>query len=301
MEMDGFRRVPDLPQRARLQHHHRHGHDVPRGAGDDRLARRHGGVPRRGRCARSDREASSPAPWRESVFDVDVQGYEIVVYRRESRGMTGGEGAAPVKEVLAFLAREYPGARVLLDHRNPFELLVATVLAAQCTDERVNRVTPGLFRSWPGPAASRRRGRGRSRRRSGPPGSTGTRRRRSGSCRPPSCGRHGGRRPADDGGADRPSRRGPEDRFDPPRRLLRGPRAAGGHARREGLVPPRADRVEGPRADRGGPGRGRSPGRRWWEFTTRLGWHGRKVCAARKPRCAECGLEPVCPKRGLVG
>jgi len=63
------------------------------------------------------------------------------------------KGAAPVKEVLAFLARAYPGARVLLDHRNPFELLVATVLAAQCTDERVNIVTPRLFRTWPGPSA----------------------------------------------------------------------------------------------------------------------------------------------------
>ncbi|MFZ2223536.1 MAG: hypothetical protein WAV26_02490 [Candidatus Deferrimicrobium sp.] len=83
------------------------------------------------------------------------------------------EGAAPVKEVLAFLARVYPGARVLLDHRNPFELLVATVLAAQCTDERVNSVTP------------------------------------------------------------------------------------------------------------------------------RLGWHGRQVCVARKPRCQECGLASVCPKRGV--
>ena len=61
--------------------------------------------------------------------------------------MTPGKVAAPAKEVLAFLARAYPGARVLLDYRNPFELLVATVLAAQCTDERVNSVTPPLFRA----------------------------------------------------------------------------------------------------------------------------------------------------------
>jgi len=64
--------------------------------------------------------------------------------------------AAPVGDVLAFLGREYPGARVLLAFRNPFELLVATVLAAQCTDERVNRVTPGLFRAYPAPHPSRR-------------------------------------------------------------------------------------------------------------------------------------------------
>ena len=58
-----------------------------------------------------------------------------------------------MKEILAFLSTAYPGARVLLAHRNPFELLVATVLAAQCTDERVNRVTPALFRAYPGPSA----------------------------------------------------------------------------------------------------------------------------------------------------
>jgi endonuclease-3 len=43
------------------------------------------------------------------------------------------------------------------------------------------------------------------------------------------------------------------------------------------------------------------PRERWWEFTTRLGWHGRAVCTARKPRCAACGLEPICPRRGLEG
>ncbi len=51
-----------------------------------------------------------------------------------------------------FLADEYPGTAVdlcELDHRNPFELLVATILSAQCTDERVNLTTPEVFRRWP--------------------------------------------------------------------------------------------------------------------------------------------------------
>ncbi|QYG93363.1 endonuclease III [Iamia sp. SCSIO 61187] len=54
------------------------------------------------------------------------------------------------------LAAEYPGDAVALcalDHRNPFELLVATILSAQCTDERVNQVTPHLFAAFPTPAA----------------------------------------------------------------------------------------------------------------------------------------------------
>lgn len=51
------------------------------------------------------------------------------------------------------LALEYPDAVCELDHRNAFELLAATILSAQCTDARVNQVTPELFRRWPDPAA----------------------------------------------------------------------------------------------------------------------------------------------------
>lgn len=54
-------------------------------------------------------------------------------------------------EVAAKLAESYPEIRVPLHHRNPFELLVATILSAQCTDEMVNRVTPELFRRFPAP------------------------------------------------------------------------------------------------------------------------------------------------------
>ena len=47
------------------------------------------------------------------------------------------------------LATAYPDARCALDHRNAFELLVATILSAQCTDKRVNMVTPALFARYP--------------------------------------------------------------------------------------------------------------------------------------------------------
>ena len=49
------------------------------------------------------------------------------------------------------LHAEYPDAKCSLDFRNPYQLLVATILSAQCTDERVNMVTPGLFRHYPNP------------------------------------------------------------------------------------------------------------------------------------------------------
>ncbi len=51
------------------------------------------------------------------------------------------------------LSDEYPDAHCELDHRNPYELLVATILSAQCTDARVNLVTPAVFARFPDPAA----------------------------------------------------------------------------------------------------------------------------------------------------
>jgi len=52
-------------------------------------------------------------------------------------------------EILARLTTAYPAARCALDHGSPLELLVATILSAQCTDARVNQVTPALFRRYP--------------------------------------------------------------------------------------------------------------------------------------------------------
>jgi endonuclease III len=49
------------------------------------------------------------------------------------------------------LAGDYPDARCELDHRSPYELLVATILSAQCTDARVNMVTPSVFARYPVP------------------------------------------------------------------------------------------------------------------------------------------------------
>lgn len=60
---------------------------------------------------------------------------------------------ATARNVLAALQKRYPHPRTHLDAQNAWELLVATVLAAQCTDARVNTVTPELFRRWPTPAA----------------------------------------------------------------------------------------------------------------------------------------------------
>ena len=67
------------------------------------------------------------------------------------RPKTAPERKARVGEILALLAKMYPGAVCALHHSNPWELLVATILSAQCTDKRVNEVTPGLFAKYPTP------------------------------------------------------------------------------------------------------------------------------------------------------
>ena len=60
---------------------------------------------------------------------------------------------ARAREILDLLEKAHPEARCALDYRNPYELSVATILSAQCTDERVNKVTPALFARFPTPEA----------------------------------------------------------------------------------------------------------------------------------------------------
>jgi endonuclease-3 len=56
-----------------------------------------------------------------------------------------------MSEILRRLEKMYPGATCALHHENPWQLLVATILSAQCTDKLVNEVTPGLFAKYPTP------------------------------------------------------------------------------------------------------------------------------------------------------
>jgi endonuclease-3 len=56
---------------------------------------------------------------------------------------------APVKKILAGLQKDYPDVTCALNHQDPLQLLIATILSAQCTDVRVNMVTPALFKKYP--------------------------------------------------------------------------------------------------------------------------------------------------------
>jgi endonuclease-3 len=67
------------------------------------------------------------------------------------RPKNAAERKARIAGILRRLNEMYPNATCALLHRNPWELLVATILSAQCTDKRVNLVTPGLFQKYPTP------------------------------------------------------------------------------------------------------------------------------------------------------
>ncbi len=212
--------------------------------------------------------------------------------------MTARKPAARIARILGFLARAYPDARVLLDYRNPFELLVATVLAAQCTDERVNRVTPALFRRFPGPA----------RMAAAPPGEieeavrpTGFYRNKANAISSLSAAlvaRHGGKVPATMEALTALPGVGRKTAsvllgacFGKP--AIPVDTHVARVAFRLGLTasadPDRIERDLGSTVAED----------RWWDFATALGWHGRQVCRARSPGCAACGLRALCPRNGL--
>ena len=213
--------------------------------------------------------------------------------------MTPRRPPAPVPYVLDFLARAYPEARILLDYRTPFELLVATVLAAQCTDERVNRVSPLLFREYADPralAAARPEAVEEIVR------PTGFFRNKAKAIRELSAAiveRHGGKVPATMDaltalpGVGRKTASillGACFRVD----ALPVDTHVGRVSFRLGLTASKDPaRIEQDLAVA-------VPVSKWWKFATRLGWHGRKVCVARKPKCPACGLLPVCPRNGVA-
>lgn len=73
--------------------------------------------------------------------------------RRRRGTLKGAALERQAREVLHRLLAAYPDAHCALDFRNAYQLLVATILSAQCTDKRVNMVTPALFKKYPTPVA----------------------------------------------------------------------------------------------------------------------------------------------------
>ncbi|MBN1608952.1 MAG: endonuclease III [Polyangiaceae bacterium] len=70
---------------------------------------------------------------------------------RRPKSGASGEARQRIASIVRALDHAFPGARTALRYGSPFELLIATILSAQCTDERVNQVTPTLFERYPTP------------------------------------------------------------------------------------------------------------------------------------------------------
>ena len=203
-------------------------------------------------------------------------------------------GPPPVDLLLAKLRDAYPDARCALEHRDPFQLVVATVLSAQCTDQRVNLTTPALFRRFPDPASLAGADPAELEALIRPTGFFRTKARNLQGLALALVTRHGGQVPAE-------------------RELLArlpgvGPKTANVVLANAFGIPALAVDTHIFRvARRLGLATGTTPDRVeaelcalfsrdcWIDLHHQLIFHGRRVCHARKPDCAACPLGALCP------
>lgn len=202
--------------------------------------------------------------------------------------------AGRAKEVAARLAELYPGAECELTHSNPYELLAATILSAQCTDARVNMVTPALFAKYPTPYDLAVANQGDVEEIVRSTGFYQSKAKNLIGMATAVVERFNGEIPheLDDlvtlPGVGRKT--GNVLRsvvFDLPG--LAVDTHVGRLSRRLGLTteedPVKVEKVLN----------GFLPPAEWGKFSLRLILHGRRVCDARKPRCDNCELEDICP------
>ena len=214
------------------------------------------------------------------------------------RSVSGGKSlpmkrTAPVK-ILQILKKTYPDATCTLAYRNPLHLLVATILSAQCTDERVNRVTPGLFRKYPTAEAFARAGQREIEKHIH---SLGFYRQKAKSIRA-CC-----KKIIDEHGGDVP------DRLEDLVKLAGVGRKTANVVLNEAFGKPAiaVDTHVLRTSNRLGWIDTREPSKaefqimesvpkKWWpDFTMLMIYHGRNCCSARKPNCAGCPVVRHCP------
>jgi endonuclease III len=206
-----------------------------------------------------------------------------------------------VRAILQKLDEAYPAVTCALKHENPFQLLISTILSAQCTDERVNQVTATLFSTYPGPQAFAYANQSELEREIRP---TGFFRNKTKSIMGAS------KKILDDFGGEVPQTM---------EQILTLP----GVARKTAnvvlgtafgipsgvVVDTHVQRVAG-RLDltkNTDPKKIEQdlmrviPQDRWILFSHQLIWHGRRVCQARKPKCIECNLERICYSKDKTG
>ncbi len=201
--------------------------------------------------------------------------------------------------VIRLLRRHYPRARTALAHGNPLEILVATILAAQCTDARVNTLTPALFRRYPTAEAFARADRAALEARIRPAGFYRNKARSIIGAARTIVEEHGGAVP------------------DTMEKLVALPGVArktanivlaAGYGKAEGIA---VDTHAGRLARRLGLSRHEDPvkverdlmalvpKKDWLDFNFLLVEHGRALCRARKPDCPACFLARLCPSAAV--
>jgi endonuclease III len=199
-----------------------------------------------------------------------------------------------VKAILGKLDEAYPAATCALKHDNPFQLLISTILSAQCTDERVNMVTPGLFAKYPNPKAFAYAN----------PSEVEQEIRTTGFFHNKTKSIIGAsRRIVDEFGGEVP--RTMEEMLTIPGAARKTANVVLGTAfgiASGVVVDTHVIRLSG-RLDltkHTDPKKIEQdlmqiiPRDRWILFSHQLIWHGRRVCNARKPKCLECNLERIC-------
>ena len=216
---------------------------------------------------------------------------------RESRKkMSSGRAG-----LAAALARLYPEARISLDFTSPWQCLVATILSAQCTDKRVNQVTPRLFAEVPDARAMDAAPAERIERLILDTGFFRQKTRSLKGAARAILERFGGEVPSRMEDLVDAARRRPQDRQRPARPCLRPAGAGGRHSCAARRASSGADAGDRPREDRAVICRRCSRRAEWTPFSMRLILHGRTVCNARKPRCEVCVLAGDCPRVGVAG
>jgi endonuclease III len=203
------------------------------------------------------------------------------------------------RKVAELLQKEYPAAECALVHDSAFELLIATILSAQCTDERVNIVTKDLFSKYSTPAALAAVPMKQLEKLIQSTGFFRNKAKNIHACCEKLVAEHGGEVP-----------RSLEALVQLPgvgrktANVVLGTAfgiASGvvvdthvtrlsqrlGLTQHEDAVKIERDLIE------------QLPSDAWIEFSHRLIWHGRRICKARKPLCGSCVLERICPKVGV--
>lgn len=207
---------------------------------------------------------------------------------------------ARADDLLRALVEHYPTVRCALDSETPFQLLVATVLSAQCTDERVNRVTPALFARFPDAASLARADVAEVEELVRPTGFFRVKARNLVDLSIALVERHGGEVPADldaltalPGVGRKTAHVVLGNAFAIPSGVV-----VDTHVKRLSFRLGLTARTD--------PGRIEHelaaivPRDHWVDFSHRLIAHGRSTCVALRPRCHACTLAALCPRAGVA-